>query len=37
MKPLPAILILIEAGITSDEILLQALRDGISKGLLIKK
>ena len=36
LKPLPNILMLIEEGRISEEILIQALRDGIQKGYLIK-
>lgn len=37
MKPLPNILRLIKEGTISDEILIQALKDGIKKGYLIRK
>jgi hypothetical protein len=36
MKPIPNILMLIEEGIVSEEILLQAIKDGILKGHFIK-
>jgi len=37
VRPLPTILTLIEEGTTPDETILQALRDGFTKGLLIRK
>jgi len=36
LKPVPNILMLIEEGKSSDEIIIQALRDGITKGYMLK-